>query len=292
MASRREILLSLALSPLGACAALHAGQGEGPPLWSVEGRGRAYVFGFGEAKDRSWLTPKIEAAFSESDELWLETPPAGSFAPGTDVDALIREIGFREGRGFYDALAPEVRERARAYVGELEVPPERIELARPWLGYITINGAFWARHPRPYETETPEEALRQMAEASGKPVRHEYETSEDVLRFFASMSEREESQYVSMLLDFLDDEKLGLNEMYFEWAEGALHERAIDRMRTKTPELYRVLQVDRNAWWADTIADRIATDGTCFVGLGLNHVIGPDGVPSQLERRGLRVRRT
>jgi hypothetical protein len=30
------------------------------------------VFGFGEAKDTSWLTPSIRRAFEQSSELWLE----------------------------------------------------------------------------------------------------------------------------------------------------------------------------------------------------------------------------
>jgi uncharacterized protein YbaP (TraB family) len=31
-------------------------------------------------------------------------------------------------------------------------------------------------------------------------------------------------------------------------------------------------------------------DGVHFVGIGMNHMLGPDGIPAQIERRGLPVR--
>jgi uncharacterized protein YbaP (TraB family) len=56
----------------------------------------------------------------------------------------------------------------------------------------------------------------------------------------------------------------------------------IDRMRSKTPALYAVLQRDRNVWWARTIRDQLVAGGTHLAVLGMNHLLGPDGVPRQL----------
>jgi hypothetical protein len=271
--------------------ALGRAMAAGPAFWRVVRRGTAYVLGFGEAKDRSWLTPAIRQAFDECRELWLETPPAGTFAPGVDPRELIREIGFAKGHTFFDALDPPVRERALAYVRELGIETATIEPMRPWFGYFTLNAAFWAKVKRPYEIEYPEEVLRGLAAESGKVVRYEFTTSADVLRFFADMDDNAQSQYVEMLLDFFDDEKRGVNEEYFGWARGDMSERSIERMRTKTPDLYRVIQVARNEWWVDKIDELIASDGAYLVCVGMNHVLGPDGIPSLLERRGLAPRR-
>lgn len=89
-----------------------------------------------------------------------------------------------------------------------------------------------------------------------------------------------------MLLDFLDDQKQGLNEAYFAWVTGEPSTRAIDRMRTKTPALYDVIQVKRNAWWAKHIDHLLDEGRTSFVLVGMNHALGPDGIPLQLERSG------
>ena len=59
-------------------------------------------------------------------------------------------------------------------------------------------------------------------------------------------------------------------------------------MRSKTPELHKVLQTDRNIWWAKHIEGLLEQSGTRFVLLGMNHVLGPEGVPSQLAKLGVK----
>jgi uncharacterized protein YbaP (TraB family) len=60
-------------------------------------------------------------------------------------------------------------------------------------------------------------------------------------------------------------------------------------MRTKMPELYQVMQPQRNQWWARKINELLVTPGTYFVGIGQLHVLGPDGIPRQLERMDVAV---
>ena len=290
MTTRRTFSVAAVALPIWECA-IGQSFASGPQIWRVEQRGRVYVFGFGEAKDRAWLTPSIADAFDECQTLWLETPPPGTFPAGVDPDELVREIGFEEDRSFFEALEPPVRVRARAYVDELDIAIETIEPMRPWLGYFTINRAFWSQTQRPDAREYPEEVLRAMAVESGKTIHYEFPTSADTLRFFASMNDKAQSEYVEMLLDFLDDEKRGVNEEYFGWVCGNPSDRAIERMRADTPELYRVIQVERNEWWAAMIEDLIAAEGAHFVCVGMNHVLGPEGIPRQLERRGLSASR-
>lgn len=68
MTTRRAFCLAAASLPI--CPrALGQARANGPQIWRVERRGLAYVFGFGEAKNRSWLTPWIAEAFEECNEL-------------------------------------------------------------------------------------------------------------------------------------------------------------------------------------------------------------------------------
>jgi uncharacterized protein YbaP (TraB family) len=53
------------------------------------------------------------------------------------------------------------------------------------------------------------------------------------------------------------------------------------------PDLYQAVQVKRNIWWAKKINELLATDGTYFVAIGMLHVLGPDGIPQELERHGV-----
>jgi uncharacterized protein YbaP (TraB family) len=57
-------------------------------------------------------------------------------------------------------------------------------------------------------------------------------------------------------------------------------------MRTRTPDLYRIMQVQRNAWWAQTIDRLLKRGGTHFIGIGQMHMLGPDGILRRLQRIG------
>ena len=120
-------------------------------------------------------------------------------------------------------------------------------------------------------------------------LHYEFPTREDSTRWFAAMSDEVQSQWLAMLLDFLDDQKRGRNDACDGWMTGEPCTSVIDRMRSKTPALYAVLQRDRNAWWARTIRDQLAAGGTHFAALGMNHLLGPDGVPQQLARIDIAV---
>ena len=61
----------------------------------------------------------------------------------------------------------------------------------------------------------------------------------------ASMPDAAQSQYIVFLLDFLDDHTAGRDRSEFGWIHGdsAAGERAVERTRTRTPDLYRIMQV-------------------------------------------------
>jgi uncharacterized protein YbaP (TraB family) len=44
------------------------------------------------------------------------------------------------------------------------------------------------------------------------------------------------------------------------------------------------MQVQRNAWWAQTIDRLLASGGTHFIGIGQMHTLGPDGISRQLRK--------
>jgi uncharacterized protein YbaP (TraB family) len=58
-------------------------------------------------------------------------------------------------------------------------------------------------------------------------------------------------------------------------------------MRKDLPELYRAMQIQRTLWWANKIDELLSTPKTSFVAVGQMHVLGPDGIPSQLLRRNI-----
>jgi len=116
-----------------------------------------------------------------------------------------------------------------------------------------------------------------------QPARRRYKRFEEVSRL---TSDEQSIEYISWLLDFIDDQGSGANSHPFEWYAGNPREstRNLDRMRAKYPELYKIMQTMRNAWWARKINDLLASGGTYFIAIGQLHVLGPDGIPRQLQR--------
>jgi uncharacterized protein YbaP (TraB family) len=295
---RRELLSLLLSLPLVARAASRHSEGSNsPPFWRAS-RGKASVFllGFSEARDKSWFTPTIQEAFNKSSELWLETAPYPDFQDAVAKQAaaeLAQRNGEASGSTFFDALEPAVRERALQYVADLDIKRESIEGQRPWLGYYTINSAFWSKTKQPYKLVYADEVLRELATTKGKTIQYELPTSETFVRLMAGMPERAQSQYIGWLLDFFDENKNGLSDESFDWTVGkpTTAARSLERMQGM-PDLYRVIQVERNAWWARKISELLETDRIYFVAVGMLHVLGPDGIPRELERLAVPLERS
>jgi uncharacterized protein len=60
-------------------------------------------------------------------------------------------------------------------------------------------------------------------------------------------------------------------------------------MRKASPVLYQRLVTERNARWAEAISQRLRGSGETVVVVGAAHLIGKDGVPAMLRRRGITV---
>jgi len=256
----------------------------GPLFWLARrANARVFILGFADANDESWLTPPIRRAFQGSSELWLEV------APDKADSELINEIGQESGRTFFDELEPPVRERTLAYMAALGIKNESIKTQRPWRAFYTINSAFWSQNKPPYQEVYADQVLRELAQSEGKRIHYEMPTGEAFARFMAGMPDKAQGQYIEWLLDFLDEHKKGLDTVPFSWISGkpTASRRSLERMRTKMPDLYRVIQAQRNAWWARKIDELLRAGGTYFIAVGLLHVLGADGIPTQLRRLGV-----
>lgn len=291
---RRDFNISLCLLALTPYLRASKSAPRGPLFWRItRGKGRVFLMGFGDAKttDESWLTPAIQRAFRESSELWLEVAPP-DISRGQDAtskakaDALYESLSHEPpGRTFFDELDPDVRTRTLACIAKLGVPNEKVEPLRPWSAYYAINSAFWSHKKLSYEPVQVDEVLRKLAVEQGKRVQFEMPSGVAFAQFMAAMPQKAQSQYIEWLLDFFED---GLDDAAsFGWMQGDPVANGLDRMRAKMPQLYQAMQVQRNSWWAHKINDLLASAGAYFVAIGELHVLGPDGIPNQLRRRGI-----
>ena len=292
---RREFNLALAswvaVSGAGGRAqasAVGTPDSERPPFFWVISRGdaRVYLAGFAGAPagDVSWFAP-MQKGFDESSELWLEVSPARPWDKG---DPALEELRHEQGRTFFDALEPSTRARVRAIMTRLSIKQEEVEKLRPWAAYYVIARAYWEQSKNVRQELNTGEFISGLAAKQNKAVHWELPTRLDEFRSFASMSDKAQSQYIDWLLDYCEDEDKGINKDELAWRNGAptANWRNLNRMRSQYPELYHFMQPMRNLWWSQKISGFLTKGGSYFIGIGMLHVLGPDGIPATLLKHG------
>ena len=133
--------------------------------------------------------------------------------------------------------------------------------------------------------------MSEMALKAGKSVKAEYATWEDFLSFFDQMPIAAQRQYVSYNLDSIERPPAQSQTANEAWEKGDLSyfEKAVDDMRAKYPDLYAVLNAQRNSEWVLRIKQLLSGEGTYFILVGINHTLGPDSIQRQLKRNGIAV---
>jgi uncharacterized protein YbaP (TraB family) len=132
----------------------------------------------------------------------------------------------------------------------------------------------------------PDWVLGGQALKDHKPAHFELMMT-DWIRKLAAMPDKIQSEYLDWLFDYFDDQKRGLDRDRFDWMEGHLVSRTIDRMRARYPALYEVMDGQRNRWWARQIGDLLSRGGTYFVAIGQDHFADSRGIPTLLREEGI-----
>lgn len=287
--------IALTLS-LPACAqtpkAAAAAQDADPALWVVKDKDTTiYLFGTIHVlkPGLTWFDEAVKTAFDRSQELKLELvmpdPAAmaslvqatGTAPPGTPP------LGERLPAGKQAAF--------RRAVTDLGLPADALDRYKPWLAATQLSIAPLSKLG--YDSANgPETVLTEAAKAAHKPVTG-LETAEQQLGYFSGLSDKAQIQFLESTVDELPTVADQMTRMVDDWAGGkpeALAAEMNDSLKD-SPEVAKVLLVDRNKRWAQWIKDRMAKPGTVFVAVGAGHLAGPDSVQAQLARLGVKAQR-
>jgi uncharacterized protein YbaP (TraB family) len=263
-----------------------------PALWEAQaGPGTVYLFGTVHLlkKDLAWRTPKIEAAFAASHELWLEIKEVGD---PMALRPLVLKYGYDRDHPLSSKLSDEDKALLAKDAAALGLPLSALEPMRPWLAAITLSIGPMTKAG--YDPESGVDlALKTKARARHERIRT-FETAEQQLRYFADLSPESELAFLHQTLKDFDLDLKEMDEVAGEWADGdvdGIDKGMLADMRKEAPVLYELLMKKRNEAMADQIAARLARGGTIFVAVGAAHLAGPDSIQAALERRGIHVKR-
>jgi uncharacterized protein YbaP (TraB family) len=303
MLSRRAFVAASILPLLVPKLAFAADEQANPLLYRVRrGKGTAYLLGVFEAKDDGWFVPKIATALDAADVLWLETPPGSTTAaaegqqaaPDPELQRIFTEQGFDREHDLCGTLPAKLSRRTLDWAQRLQLPREELAPMRPWFARITLQQAFASRRQAAAASDeklvSPERIVLDRARRRGTAIESEYATLADLIRFFAGLRGPAQPQYLEELLDYFDRDAAGENDTgKYGWITGHPDPRSLDEQRERTPDLYRAMHIERNAWWTGRIEGLLADGRTAFILIGMNHTLGPDSIQANLARRGLTV---
>ncbi|HVF95137.1 MAG TPA: TraB/GumN family protein [Sphingomonas sp.] len=294
--SRALSVAALALS-LPACAqtpptAARAANDADPALWVVKDKDTTvYLFGTIHVlkPGLTWFDEAVKTAFDKSGQVVLElVMPDAQTMSGLVMANGVAAAGTPP---LSQQLPADKRAAYSKAVAELGLPANALDRYKPWLAATQLSIAPLSKLG--YESGNgPEEVITAAAKAAGKPVIG-LETAAQQLGYFASLSNAAQMQFLTSTIDELPKLQTTMATMVDDWAQGkpeALADEMNDSLKD-SPEVAKVLLVDRNKRWAGWIQERMKTPGTVFVAVGAGHLAGKDSVLAQLQAAGVRSTR-
>lgn len=286
--------LAAALLLLGACAPEHPVAAKtpkaaaAPALWVVKDADTTiYLFGTVHVLKPGipWFSGGIKRAFDQSDELVLEIVEPEN--PNEMAAAMAGKALASDGIKLSDRLSTDARGKYQAAMVANGLPWAAFEGFYPWMSGMMLSVAPLERLG--YKADLgAEKQLGQAAKAAGKPI-SALETVEQQIGYFASLPMEHQIAFLNATVNGLPDMEREFASLIDHWRQGE-SDKLADEMNDSleaTPELAKVLLVDRNANWAAWIKQRLDKPGAVFIAVGAGHLAGQASVQAQLKGLGV-----
>lgn len=280
-----------ALAQDAAPAAAHpAIQGQGPALWVVkDADSTLYLFGSIHVlrPTTGWASPRVTQAFDSASDIWFEISNPDDQAA---IMPLIQQHGLSPQTPLSSRLTPEEIAELDEAAKAIGASAAQMDIMKPWLAALSLSVAPLVKAG--YDPKSGVEmALKARAEAAGKPI-HGFETLDKQIGMLANLPDETQLAFLRETLKNYDEATTMLDTMVSAWAQGdvaTLDRVAVQEMKSDSPELYKVLLVERNTDWANQIQTLLQGSGTAFIAVGAAHLAGEDSVQAILKSRGVTV---
>jgi uncharacterized protein YbaP (TraB family) len=287
---RQRILTAIALLLL-ACTSVAAQAGKSF-MWKVQGENGsvAYLLGSLHILTQEWypLNATINKAFAESTVLVEEVDLDEANDPALMMTALMKAM-LTGGKTLDQVVAPEVFAEVKRRTEKSGLPMAAIQKMKPWLVAITLMSPELLAAGFKPELGVDRHFYDRAVSAGMK--RQALETIAYQLDRFDQMSPALQEDLLKSTMADLDREVSGVKELAQAWGTGNVGgmEKLMLAGLQESPELYKSLLIERNHNWLPQVESCVKQNAGCFVVVGAAHLVGPDGLPSLLTRKGYTV---
>ena len=292
---KRRIAIAIALAlTLGSSIDLSAqaqSRGAKSFLWKVQSGPRVmYLAGSVHAlsADVYPLNPAFERAFAASDtlveEISLEQSGILSLAP-----MLLTKAMYQDGRTFDKVVSKETADLVAAHLKSSPLSLELIRPMKPWMVMLMLS-AMQIQQAGFDPSLGLDQHFFDKATKAGKTL-VALETAEYQIDRFDTMPVALQEQLLRSTLDELTTQSKELGSTVAAWQRGdaAAIERGVLGSFKKYPGAYQSLIVERNNNWIPHVETCLKQNAGCFIVVGAAHLVGPDGLPNLLSKKGYKV---
>jgi uncharacterized protein len=261
-------------------------------LWKVESPAGTVAYLLGSlhvlAADSYPLPAAIDKAFAESKTLVEEVDLDEMSDPMAMMGALSKAM-LTDGKTLDQLVAPATYAEVKKRAESLGLPMLALDRMKPWLVAVTLMAPTLQSAGFKPEFGVDRHFF-DRANARGLP-RQALETVAYQLDRFDAMPLPVQEALLKATIEDLDTQVTDVKQMVRAWAAGDV--AAVEKLTLTSfkdsPELYRRLLVERNANWVPHVEKCLATNAGCFIVVGAAHLVGRDGLPALLAKKGLKV---
>jgi uncharacterized protein YbaP (TraB family) len=261
-------------------------------LWKVEAPGGAVAYLLGSlhvlAADSYPLPAAIEKAFAESKTLVEEVDLDEMSDPMAMMGALAKAM-LTDGQTLDKIVAPSTYADVKKRAEDVGLPMLALDRMKPWLVAVTLMAPTLQSAGFKPEFGVDRHFFDRARDRGMQ--RQALETVAYQLERFDTMPLPVQEALLKTTIADLDTQVNDVKQMVRAWSAGdaAAVEKLTLTSFKDSPELYKRLLVERNQNWVPHVEKCLAANAGCFIVVGAAHLVGSDGLPTLLSKKGLKV---
>ena len=235
------------------------------------------------------LPTPFETAYQASQQLYFETDISG--LSDMSVQArLLKELSYQGDKSLRTVLDESTYQALSDFLKTIGLPIQMLEKFKPGMIVSTLQVLEFQKMG--FTPQGVDAYFNARAIGDGKAL-GELEPIDAQIGYLSAMGEGNESEFIRLSLEDLDEMETSMNQMIDAWRSGndqSLDALFVNDMKEGYPELYESLLVQRNLNWMPIIESMFSDPDTEFVLVGAAHLVGEGGLLNMLRNKGYEIR--
>jgi uncharacterized protein YbaP (TraB family) len=260
-------------------------------MWQVDGRtNTVYVLGsIHLLREQDHPLPGIiDSAYEDAEVIVMELDM-------DDMDPAYTQMAFNragvmtDGTTLRDLMGEDAYSQAAEAAAAVDIPLDMLAQSEPWLAAMTVEIMLLYRigfNPM----LGIEMTMTSRAARDGKPIQG-LETVDEQLAFLDGLPLDVQSEMLVQTLAEGAALEESIDDIIDAWRNGDMASLESDLLSSieDQAELSEVLITGRNQRWVEAIVGMLGDDKDYLVVVGALHLVGDEGVPALLEKKGLGI---